>query len=257
MQTTDTRYNNEWYVAYFGVGSTTGCVTTITAVYVDISPSICNQWAIGSICLTIKLGQLFPQNCYIRKNFIQNNYALLKPGNYVLKPYESKLYERWFIYEGVSRNSILLGTSNGGGTIITTCSLVNNDILVNFGEVSEAKDSERFNIEFFGCTNQADSRQFNDTVSLSFRSERIRADGTALQNNICANCAKGLQIALKDGAGKPIDLWKRYKLSGNGASTVTPIELVYGFIAELQSNPNEKLAGGKIDSQLVFETIVE
>lgn len=255
-----TVYNQDFYISYLGAGGTTGCVTTITAFYLDVSPNVCAPTTHGSVNTKIKLDQPFPQSGYVRKNFIRNNYALPPPGNYVLKPHESKLYYLWYTgttSPGVGRTSILLGVTQGGGTVITTCTLVNTNIVVDFGEVSEAKASEPFDIEFSGCTDQADAKRYNDTVSLSFVSDQIRPDGSALRNKSCTDCAKGLQIALKDGGGKPIDLSKHYKLSTNGASTVSPTGLKYGFIADLQRNHDEPLFGGSINTNLTFVTTVE
>ncbi|MDR6915967.1 type 1 fimbria pilin [Pseudomonas sp. 3296] len=253
-------YNQDFYISYLGKGGTTGCITTISGVYLDASPDLCSPATYGSVSTKIKLDQSFPQSGYARRNFVRNSYALPPPGNYVLKPYESKLYYLWYVgttSPGVGRTSILLGVTQGGGTVITTCSLVNSNIVVDFGEISEAKASEPFDIEFSGCTNQADTKRFNDTVSLSFVSDQIRADGSALRNKSCAYCAKGLQIALKDGSGKPIDLTKNYKLSSNGASTISPTGLKYGFIADLQRDLDEALSGGSIDTNLTFVTTVE
>lgn len=256
-------YNREIYVMYWGLGGAVPyCRSTINGIYLDVSPANCATVApFGSIPTKIYLDKPFPQSGYARKNFVRNEYRLSNPGAYALAPYEKRIWISWArgtTTPGAPYSNALLGVKNGEGTvIITTCTLVNSDILVDFGEVSEAGASERFNIEFSGCTDQTDSKRFNDTVSLNFRSERIRVDGSALQNNVCANCAKGLQIALKDGTGKAIDLSKRYKLSSNGSTTISPKGLKYEFIAELQNNPDETSKGGVIDTQLVFETIVE
>lgn len=256
-------YGSAAYVGYYGPGGIGDpyCTSTISGIYLDVSPSYCRVDApFGSMTTVIRIDQPFPQSGYIRKNFVRNQYQLSAPGNYKLGPKLNTLYLGWYRGTTTPTNPylhVLLHAGDEGPAIITTCSLVNTDILVNFGEVSEANASEPFDIEFSGCTNQADTKRFNDSVSLSFVSDDIRADGSALLNKSCANCAKGLQIALKDGKGTPINLSKSYKLSSNGSSTISPTGLKYGFIADLQRNPDQALSGGNINTNLTFVTSIE
>lgn len=146
-----------------------------------------------------------------------------------------------------------------GEIIGTACSLATTNVLVDFGEVSDSDVGrvESFEIGFDSCTDQADAMAFNDAVSLSFHHERVRGDGAALQNGICANCAEGIQVGLQDGRGTPINLNTSYALSSNPSVVVGQNSLNYTFGAQLQNNPDESRKAGAIDTQLIFETIVE
>lgn len=143
-----------------------------------------------------------------------------------------------------------------GEVIGTTCSLATTVIPVDFGEATLG-DSKSFMISFDSCTDQQDAVAYNNAVSLEFISgQAILPDGSALRNCTDSDCAKGLQIELQDGNGLPINLITPYKLSANNP-VVGANGLDYTFNAQLQVKPSEPLAGGKIDTQLVFNTIIE
>ncbi|NWC77453.1 type 1 fimbrial protein [Pseudomonas sp. P7759] len=148
------------------------------------------------------------------------------------------------------------GTLTPGEIIGTTCSLATTLVPVDFGDATIG-DTESFAISFNSCTDQQDAVAYNNAVSLEFSSgQTIQSDGSALLNCVGTDCAKGLQIELQDGNGSPINLMAPYKLSTNNP-VIGANGLDYTFNAQLQANPAEPLGGGKIDTQLVFNTIIE
>lgn len=144
-----------------------------------------------------------------------------------------------------------------GEIIGTECSLVTTNVVVDFGNVSDVGAIEPFEIGFDSCTDQADAMEFHDAIALSFRNEKVRADGTALQNGNCAMCATGVQVGLQDGVGAPINLNMPYALSSNPSVVIGPAALTYTFMAQLQNNPDEPRDGGAINTQMVFDIVVE
>lgn len=144
-----------------------------------------------------------------------------------------------------------------GEIIGTECSLVTTNVVVDFGNVSDVGAIEPFEIGFDSCTDQADAMDFHDAIALSFRNEKVRADGTALLNGNCATCATGVQVGLQDGLGSPINLNMPYALSSNPSVVIGPAALTYTFMAELQNNPDEPRDGGAINTQMVFDIVVE
>lgn len=143
-----------------------------------------------------------------------------------------------------------------GELIGSNCSLATTLVPVDFGDVVGTGASRSFQIEFDSCTDQQDASAYNNAISLAFSSERIRPDGSALRNCTMSDCAQGVQVELQDVNGSSISLTNPYKLSGN-SPVIGQNGLVYTFNAEIKPNPDETLRGGKIDTQLVFETIVE
>jgi len=143
-----------------------------------------------------------------------------------------------------------------GEVVGTKCSLSSSLIPVDFGPISNSGASKEFEIAFSDCGSREDATAFNNAVSVEFRSENIREDGTALLNCSNSDCAKGIQIGLKDSRGRSVNLLSGFKLSDN-SPVITDSEVTHTFTAEVESRVDEAVAAGKIDTQLVFETIVE
>lgn len=143
-----------------------------------------------------------------------------------------------------------------GEVIGTKCVLSSSVIPVDFGEVSSSGAHRGFEMVFSDCSGREDAVAFNNAVSIEFRSENIREDGSALLNCNSAGCAKGVQIGLKDSGGRDINLLSGIKLSTNNPS-VSDDGLTHTFSAELEARVDEAIEAGKIDTQLVFETVVE
>lgn len=162
--------------------------------------------------------------------------------------------------EGTSEGWLTLDhevPSDPGNIISTTCSLATTHIAVDFGNDAKVEDIQNFEMEFDNCTDLSDARNYHTAVSLNFHSERLRADGAAVRNNACTDCAQGIQIALKDSEGNKIDLSRSYALKNNKSASITNNRLNYRFLAELQKNEEERLKNGVIDTQLVFEAVIE
>lgn len=156
-------------------------------------------------------------------------------------------------YTGLVSN---LATFPSGEVVGTRCSLSSSVIPVDFGQISSSGASREFEIAFGDCSGREDAVSFNNAVSVEFSSENIRADGTALLNCNAADCAKGIQIGLKDSSGRDINLLSGIKLSSNNPS-ISDDGLIHTFIAEVEARVDEAIEVGKIDTQLVFETVVE
>jgi type 1 fimbria pilin len=238
-----------------GFGPT--CQTSVPGIGIQGSPCYAElAYDIGLRFAYFALPTLAPETHTRVFTYIKT--GTIPPGVHTLTPYRRHLSE--FIRH--PNNGINFYPVSGyqippGEVVGTTCSLVNPDILVDFGTVSETGIERPFAIEFGNCTNQADAVAYNAAISLRFKSERINTNGSALNNNTCPNCSSNIQIALKDGNGKPVDLSKAYKLSNHGSTEVSPTGLTYKFLAALQDIPGTKATPGIIDTQLVFETAIE
>lgn len=215
---------------------------------------------VGSI-----LGQADVEDGRYPKSFTSLTFNFIKTGNIsagpnLLRPINPSVGS-YGVVRSFGGDRELWWNSNAGelppGEIIgTTCSLASPVIPVDFGDATIG-DTESFSISFDSCTDQQDALSYNNAISLEFSSgQAIQPDGSALQNCTDSDCAKGLQIELQDSSGRPINLVTPYKLTTNnpvvGANT-----LDYTFNAKLLANPSEPVTGGKIDTQLVFSTIVE
>ncbi|NUU34857.1 fimbrial protein [Pseudomonas sp. C2B4] len=179
------------------------------------------------------------------------------PGNYNLAPIDTSLVA----VVPVVRNDVVkrLGVnlpSDGGSAGSDACSLVSTNVNVDFGEVSDVGGTQPFSLEFGNCSDINNAVDYVFATALKFSSERIRSDGTALRNGTCTNCAKGIQIRLKNANGRYIDLSKLNSLSGNGTS-FTDDGFRQNFTAELERNPDEAQTPGTINTQLVFETVLD
>lgn len=177
-------------------------------------------------------------------------------GPYTLRPTYNHIYSRdnYRRPETLIRHEPL--SFDGGETPVNSCSLVSTDVKVDFGEVSDVGGSQPFSIEFGNCGGRDNVIDYLFSTALTYRSDRIRSDGSALRNSTCANCAKGIQIRLKNAFGQYIDLSKPNSLFDNG-SAFTADGFKQSFTAELHRNLDEVLTPGAINTQLVFETVLE
>ncbi|NUU34856.1 fimbrial protein [Pseudomonas sp. C2B4] len=177
-------------------------------------------------------------------------------GPHTLKPTYNHLYSRdnYRRPETLIRHEIL--PFDGGETPVNSCSLVSTDIKVDFGEISNVGGSQPFSIEFGNCGGANNVVDYVFSTALTFRSPRIRSDGTALRNGTCTNCAKGIQVRLKNNNGQYLDLSKKNSLADNGLA-FTADGFRQSFTAELHRNPDEAQTPGAINTLLVFETVLE
>lgn len=234
------------------------CMTTIPNIELRFASGFCsgNEGDAGPLLFGNEVNGTYPQ-------FQQSTHMTfvkvgpVPPGHYILAPLDTSLVA--FLMGTLTywyRLNLQLPVE-GGDVEVASCSLFSTDIKVDFGNASEPNREKPFNIEIGNCIDSADVANYVAATSLSFHSERISADGWTLRNGNCADCASGVQIALKDGRGNAINLNQRYALKRHSAVVTSPTGLTLNFSAELQENPNEALMPGAIDTQLVFETILE
>ncbi|WPO98741.1 hypothetical protein SFA35_19235 [Pseudomonas sp. HR96] len=143
-----------------------------------------------------------------------------------------------------------------GEQTISSCSLTSRNVPVDFGRSAAPGDERPFSIIYGSCTDQADAERYNDAISLRFTSAQINPDGS-LNNSNCGDCASGVRIAIQDSNGTPIPLTANYKLNTNPGRLIDAGGVRYEFLAQLQDKPGESKKAGRIDTQLVFETIME
>lgn len=234
------------------------CQTTIPNIEMRFPSGFCsgNAGDAGPLLFGNDMNGTYPQFRH-SSNMTFVKVGPVPPGHYNLAPLDASLV------------GFLMGTLTywyrlnlqlpieGGNIEVASCSLISTDLKVDFGTTSEPSGEKPFSIEIGNCTDLADVASYVAATSLRFYSERIAADGWALRNGNCSNCAQGIQVALKDGGGHAINLNQAYALKNHSAIATSPNGLVLTFAAELQKNPTQELVPGVIDTQLVFETTQE
>lgn len=132
--------------------------------------------------------------------------------------------------------------------LVTKCTFADATTTVDFGLVPRgelASAVETFDIQISSCGDEAAAREFNNAMSIEFKSSAILPNGT-LANKICSDCAKNLAIAIKTKDGAPVPLNKRYKMAG-GAFTLDGETIKHHFQAGLTNNGGS-VTGGAIDT---------
>lgn len=238
-------------------GATRYCKTTVDGISLNVERSQCTHPVAGTGPTVGFVPWPFQEPSTMTKTFTYIKTGIVAPGIHMLGPKEPYLAEYIRdIYQGTTLSGLSY-VFPPGEVVGTACVLVQPNVSVDFGTVTSAGVIQPFAIEFGSCSSREDALAYNSAFSLRFHSERINVDGSALKNNLCGDCAQGLQIALTDGRGTAVDLSKTYKLSTNGSIDIGQNGLIYNFFAELQDAPGEQVLPGKIDAQLVFETIIE
>ncbi|ARU88918.1 fimbrial protein [Pseudomonas sp. M30-35] len=242
------------------------CETTVYGVGLRSAGESCASYYPGNYSTGPGVGDLRPIPIGSRVSVVSKSFELVKTGEIPVGPSQLSLKNSTlsvvgldvFVGGGNSATFQLsqLGAIPPGEIIGTECSLATTNINVPFGDISGVGATESFDVVFDSCTDQLDATGYNNSVSLAFSSQRIKPDGSALLNCSDADCAKGIQIELQNKDNTPISLTAPYRLSSN-TPVFGPNGLTYTFNAQIKENPGEAMDGGKIDTQLVFETIVE
>ncbi|WP_300729592.1 fimbrial protein [Pseudomonas sp.] len=132
--------------------------------------------------------------------------------------------------------------------IVSKCTFAEATTTVDFGLVPRGElDSaaETFDIQISSCGDEAAAREFNNAMSIEFKSSAILPNGT-LANKTCSGCAKNLAIAVKTKSGTPVPLNQRYRMA-SGTFTLDGETIKHHFQAGL-THHGGSVTGGSINT---------